>query len=406
MLSVARDMDAAVPSANPVPATSAPVVRFEVASDPAALSDEWRAFERTAVGHVFQTFGFLTTWLATVGAARKVAPSIVVGRGRDGGIVCLLPFGISGCLGARLLAWLGGEHADYHGGLYAPGFLKGLADSGSGEAFVLSVLALFRGEADVVHLQRQPRLLGGAVNPFAAWRSSPYPAMAHMTRLGPSFDAYYRSKRNSSSRRHDRLKWQKLEAAAGPLEIVDAATPAEAEEILCEMFAQKRESLRVRGVPDMFARAGVPEFYRAITHQPWPEGMSHVSAIRAGGRVVAANWGLVRGSRYYYVMTSYCPGPLAAYSPGRALLYHLMGWAIERGLDEFDFTIGDEDFKAHWCEEQMSIHDSVATLTLRGLWPSAVFRVLKPAKRMVKSNPFLSRHVGRLRLAIARVRRR
>ena len=406
MLSLARDINAAAPvaesAASPQPMR---VAAFEIAGDIAALEAEWRAFERTAVGHVFQTCDFVAAWLATVGTARKVAPAIVLGRGRDGALLCVLPFGISGCMGARLLAWLGGEHADYHCGLYAPGFLDGLVAAGAGGAFVRSVVDLFRGKADAAHFQRQPDAIGGALNPFAAWRSSPYSAMSHLTHLGRSFDAYYRAKRNSSSRRHDRLKWQKLEAAAPPVEIVDAATAEEAEPILEAMFAQKKASLAARGVPDMFAAAGVPEFYRAIARRPWPAGMAHVAAIRAGGEVIAANWGLVRGNRYYYVMTSYCAGPLAAYSPGRALLYHLMAWAIERGIDEFDFTIGDEDFKAHWCEERMAMHDSVAVLSVRGLWAAAVFRVLKPAKRVVKARPSLNRIVGRLRLKLARLRR-
>ena len=405
MLSLARDIKAAAPMAE-IAAPSQPVhvAAFEIAGDVAALEAEWRAFERIAVGHVFQTYDFVATWLATVGAARRIVPAVVLGRGRDGALLCVLPFGISACMGARLLAWLGGEHADYHCGLYAPGFLEGLVAGGTGEAFVRSVVELFRGKADAIHFQRQPEALGGAANPFAFWQSSPYSAMSHLTHLGDSFDAYYRAKRNSSSRRHDRLKWQKLEAAAPPVEIVDALTAEEAESILVAMFAQKKASLAARGVPDLFAASGAPEFYRAIARQLWPNGMAHVSAIRAGGEVIAANWGLVRGNRYYYVMTSYCAGPLAAYSPGRALLYHLMAWAIARGIGEFDFTIGDEDFKGHWCEESMAIHDSVAVLSPRGLWAATVFRVLKPAKRIVKARPSLNRIVGRLRLRLARRR--
>ena len=95
MLSVARDMDAALPMAETaLPLSTSPVARFEIVAGPAAIEAEWRAFEATAIGHVFQAFDFVTTWLATVGAARRVRPAIVVGRGRDGTILCLLPFGI------------------------------------------------------------------------------------------------------------------------------------------------------------------------------------------------------------------------------------------------------------------------------------------------------------------------
>ncbi|MBZ0227171.1 MAG: GNAT family N-acetyltransferase [Bauldia sp.] len=403
MITVARDVEAVAPMIDPVAAApTARVASFEIAIDLAAVAAEWRDFERTAAGHVFQSCDFVSTWLATVGAARSVAPQIVLGRARDGTLVAILPFGMTRCMGARLLAWLGGEHADYHCGLYAPGFLEGLATDGddAGPAFVRSVVALFRGRIDIAHFQRQPTMIGGAPNPFATYRAVPYSAKSHLTRLGDSWETYYRSKRNSSSRRHDRLKWQKLEASA-PVEIVDARTPEEIEPILAAMFAQKKVSLSARGVPDMFACAGVPEFYREIARRPWPEGMSHVAAIRAGGDIVAANWGLVRGDRYYYVMTSYCPGRFAVYSPGRALMYHLMAWATERGITIFDFTIGDEDYKGQWCEEMMTMHDSVVVLTARGLPLGATFRALKQAKRVVKSSPRLNRAVGQVRRRLA-----
>lgn len=403
MLTLARDIKADVPMADPVVVAQAPrVAVFEIATDLAAVAAEWRAFEKSAVGHVFQTCEFVSTWLATVGAARRVAPAIVLGRGRDGTLVAILPFGTTRCMGARLLAWLGGEHADYHCGLYAPGFLEGLAADGddAGPAFVRSVVALFKGRTDVAHFQRQPTMIGSAPNPFATYRAVPYSAKSHLTRLGDSWETYYRSKRNSSSRRHDRLKWQKLEASA-PVEIIDACTPEEIEPILAAMFAQKKARLSARGIPDMFACAGVPEFYREIALRPWPEGLSHVAAIRAGGDIVAANWGLVRGDRYYYVMTSYCPGRFAVYSPGRALMYHLMAWAIDRGIGIFDFTVGDEDYKGQWCEEMMSMHDSVIVLTARGLPLGTVFRALKLAKRVVKASPRLTRALGHVRRRLA-----
>ena len=404
MLTLARDLEASAPIAAPAPTVAAEpsgVAELEVAGDLSAIEAEWRAFEVTATGHVFQTFDFVSTWLATVGAARGFAPAIVLGRGRDGTLRCILPFGTTRCVGARLLEWLGGEHADYHCGLYAPGFLDGLAlDGAAGPAFVERVTGLFRGRADLAHFQRQPARIGGAPNPFAAYRSTLYSAQSYLTHLGDSWDAYYRSKRNSSSRRHDRLKWQKLQASAA-VEIIDAETPEQTEEILAAMFAQKKASLAARGIPDLFACAGVPEFYRAIALRPWPDGMAHVAAVRADGDIIAANWGLVRGDRYYYVMTSYCPGRFAVHSPGRALMYHLMAWAIDRGIRLFDFTIGDEDFKGHWCEETMTMHDSVIVFTPRGAPVGAIFRLLKPAKRLIKAHPRLHRIVGHIRRRLA-----
>jgi CelD/BcsL family acetyltransferase involved in cellulose biosynthesis len=395
MLSIARDLKVEV-RASEAAAAPAVVVELSVFDDIEAIGPEWTAFERIASGHVFQTFDFAATWLAHVGRARGIVPRIVVGRDRNGMMLMLLPMGLRHRLGARMLEWVGGEHADYHAGLFDARLLAALAaEDGASAALVESVVGLFADEADLVHFERQPTDINGFANPFAAWRSVPYSARSHLTRLGRSWDAYYRSKRNSSSRRHDRLKWQKLNALA-PAQIIDAGEPAEIEGIVSVLFAQKRASLAERGVPDLFARPGVADFYRALAMKPHPRGITHVSAIRQAGEIVAANWGLVHAGRYYYVMTSYDP-TVAAHSPGRALMHHLMQWSIARGIEVFDFTIGDEEFKGHWCEESAELRDSVAVLTARGAPLATALRAAKTVKRFVKRRPPLRRAAGRLR---------
>jgi len=372
-----------------------------VVSDPRAIEADWRRFEVSAAGHVFQTFDVMEPWLHHVGAARGVSPRIVIGRAAGGGLLFLLPLGIRHCLGARVVEWLGDDHADYHAGLFAPHFLASLAADPDGDrAFVGSIVTRFKGEADVAYFRRQPASIAGHPNPFAAWHAYPHLVRSHRTHLAGSWDAYYRSKRNSGSRRRDRLKWQKMEAT-GPVAIIDAVEPAEIRRVLKALFAQKQQSLAARGVPNMFASEAVREFYEAVALKPYPHGPSHVSAIECNGKIVAANWGLVRGNRYYYVLTSYDAGPVARLSPGRALMRHLMRWSIDRGIEEFDFTIGDEDFKEHWCEESEGLRDSCALLGARGLPLWIMLRAERGAKRLVKASPRLTRLANYVRSRLA-----
>jgi CelD/BcsL family acetyltransferase involved in cellulose biosynthesis len=397
MLSLARDLGglATVPADGT--ASAIDLADIEIVRELGGLEAEWRSFEKNAAGHVFQSYDFVVPWMASVGAARKVSPLIVLGRARDGSLLFLLPLGVRLCARTRLLEWLGGEHADYHGGLYAPRYLARLSAE-TAAALPAKVVALFKPEADTVHFQRQPAEIGGHANPFAAYRATPYSAKCHQTQLGDDWDRYYRSKRNSSSRRHDRHKWQRLETL-GPVRVIDAVEPAEIRRALAALFAQKERSLADRGVPPFFKSQTVKDFYETVALDPYPHGLCHVSAIEVAGEIVAANWGLVRDKHYYYVMTSYAGGPAAASSPGRALMYHLMEWCIDRGIETFDFTIGDEDFKTHWCERSSPLYDSVAVLNPRGIGLAATLRGLKAIKRVVKGNP-------RLRSFADQVRRR
>ena len=397
MLSVARDLDGALAAGTTEHALIPDLAEIAIVTDPAAIEADWRAFDAVAVGHVFQSFDFLSPWLAHVGRERAISPRVVVGRDRAGEMLFLLPFGIRRCLGSWLLEWLGGEHADYHCGLYAPRFLAALgADTRLAGALQATVIGLFKGEADLVSFRRQPVEIAGLANPFAGFAAIPHSAMSHLTRLGGDWEAYYRAKRNSSSRRNDRSKRQKMEAS-GPVRFIDAETPAEVRRVTAALFSQKTESLAAQGIPNIFASPAVRGFYAALALKPFPRGPSHVAAIECGGEVVATNWGLVRGDRYYYVMHSYAGGEIGRTSPGRHLMYHLMQWCIARRIGLFDFTIGDEEFKSQWCEESTPLFDSVAALRARGAWMAATLRVGKYLKRTVKNNQTLWMLAGYVR---------
>ncbi len=398
MLSFALDAEPTVADREKHGAT-ARATAIDVIHSLDAIELDWRRFETTALGHVFQTFDFVAPWTATVGVDRGMAPFIVVGRDACGAILFILPLGIRPRFGRRQLEWLGGEHADYHCGLFAPRFLATLAEPGAGNEFCRTIVTLAAGEADLINFIRQPATIDGLPNPFAAYRASRHADDRHETRIGACWETYYRAKRNSSSRRHDRSKLRNL-TALGEVRVFDATTPEETDRVMTALFAQKERGLDKRGAAGFFASPAVRDFYSALARNPYPDGPCHVAALECGDDIVAANWGLMRGDRYYYVMHSFCgAGPAGRFSPGRHLMYHLMQWAIARGARIFDFTIGDEDFKARWCEVSQPLYDSVAALGGSSIALAAALRSGRAVKRIVKGNPTL-------RLAAERVRRR
>jgi CelD/BcsL family acetyltransferase involved in cellulose biosynthesis len=351
----------------------------------APIEAEWRSFEATAAGHVFQTFAFVSAWAGTVGRERGVEPLIVVGRDASGQTLFILPFGVSRRLGSRQLEWLGGEHADYKCGLYDVAFLGRTSRS----IFAAAVVAMLKDEADLCNFSRQPAFIDGLANPFASFSALKHCDSSHETRLAASWDDYYRAKRNSSSRRHDRSKFKRLEEL-GEARVKTELTPAEIQRAMAVLFAEKERSLGERGAGGFFSSKAVQEFYGGLARLPHPSGPCHVAALEVAGEIVAVNWGLVRGNRYYYVMHAFsADGPAAKSSPGRLLMYGLMQWCIERGIDIFDFTIGDEGFKEQWCESTLPLTDSVASLNGRGAAVALAVRTGKAAKRFIKKRPAL-----------------
>lgn len=75
-------------------------------------------------------------------------------------------------------------------------------------------------------------------------------------------------------------------------------------------------------------------------------GLARTFRLTCGGRVVAVMLGLVHGTRFHYMILACDYRRFARHSPGLLIMdLAIEAWAADGG-DVFDFTIGDEAFKA------------------------------------------------------------
>ena len=88
---------------------------------------------------------------------------------------------------------------------------------------------------------------------------------------------------------------------------------------------------------------------------------------------------------------------------GAVHLHELMRYAIGKGIDVFDFTIGDETYKRDWCEEAEKLYDHIAVASWRGALAVLPMRLARDAKRTIKQTPILWAAFTRLRKATSRI---
>ena len=145
-----------------------------------------------------------------------------------------------------------------------------------------------------------------------------------------------------------------------------ATTVEQALAITHAMLHQKDRHHRETGRDDRLASAADRDFYLSATQRLHGRGLIHVSALMLDDRVLATHWGALWKGRLVWLMPSYEGGEWAAYSPGRLLLEDLLEWSFERGLREFDFTIGDEPYKAAFQAQSDVLHRLIRARSSRG----------------------------------------
>ena len=380
-----------------------PQVLLSVHEEFEPLKAVWQQLERTGDCTPFQTYAWLSAWQRHIGTKLGVRLAIVVGWDSSGRALFILPLGIQNGWFCHRLSWLGGDLCDYQAPLLSRDFPKRVGVEGF-PALWAQARALLPTH-HIVSLDRMPEHVGTQPNPFMALEGNRFHAsFAHKTVLKADWNSYYGEKRSSASKKRDKQKRRKTEEL-GSVSLVTPSTADARLRALDVLMAQKSTSFARMGVANLFDKPGYRAFYRDLATDADAADMIHVCYLDVGGKVAAANWGISFGGRYSYVLASYDENAeTAKYGPGVIQLMELMAHATATGHSEFDFTIGDEAYKDHWCEVEVPLHDHKEPSSLMGwmgLTPEIAHALVK---RFIKQSPVLWRWFTRLRAAAGPLR--
>lgn len=184
--------------------------------------------------------------------------------------------------------------------------------------------------------------------PFATWRAKA---------LDPSFGKYL-----------DRKKKRFLKS--GSVSLTWLSDPQEIASAIGSIAAMRRGRFADDILQNGFAR----DFYSRVAASSGESGFGRVYRLTLDGKPVAIAFGLVLRGRFYYLLIGADYQEFGKHSPG-LVLYDLMieDWIAEGG-EIFDFTIGDENFKADFGATPVPVHALVNARSMAGKLALAAFR--------------------------------
>jgi len=368
------------------PAADAQFTRVIIFPDMASAEPHWRTLEAGAsLTTPYQRFDFMRLWQAHVGAAAAMTPFIVVGFNAAGAPLFLWPFGCRRICGLRVIEFLGGKHANFNMGLWRRDVVGRI-----GAHDLRRVLADIAGHADMLVLTNQPLTWAGTTNPFALLPQQRAANFGFSGSLVPDFEALIRARTNANARKKMRKKERAL-AGMGEVRFERAGSPNDLRRVLDAFFKQKSARMRMLGVNDVFAEAGVRRFIEAAATEQRTDGSAVIElyALSVNDIIVATMGGIVGDGRFCAMFNSILPGRYAVESPGEQLIVSLVRQCCERGLTTFDLGIGESRYKRLFCEDAEPLFDTYLPLTKAGHLLSAGFKTGAVVKRTLKQHPVL-----------------
>lgn len=267
-------------------------------------------------------------------AADDAAPGAEVAVIRcSGAVEGFLPFQRRGALIQPLAAPL----TDYHGVVAAPGAAIDLQS-------VVAALGARR--------FRFSGLVGGQMP-----RSHIAVRRAMLADVSRGFDAYA-ARRPADFLKDKRRRARRLAEDHGALDFTFGPDPdGEAMDFILRL---KRGQMRRTYQHDIFASPWTQGFLRRLAQEDQPDFGLRFAALRAGGRLVAAELGLRSGSAYHLWFPVYDP-EFARYSPGALMTLETLRAAADTGLSTVDFGPNGEAYKADFAEPGVQVFEGDVT---------------------------------------------
>ena len=294
-------------------------------------------------------------------AAGEVAPHAAVAVVRRAGrLEAFLPFQRR----AGLVQPMGAPLSDYHGLVAAPGSTVTLPD----------ILEAIGGRS---------LRFGGLVGPTPL-AASAQARRAMVADLAGGFDAYVERRRQLGHGGEFKDKRRRARALArehGPVTITFGRDSGDALDLV---VALKRAQWRRTAQHDVLASQWTRALLERLSAVEDADFGVRFAVLKAGGRIVAAEIGLLSGDAYHLWFPVY-DRDFARYSPGALMTLETLRAAAEQGVRSVDFGPMNEDYKRAFADEAGTVWEGLVHRD------GAVATWWRRLERLSAPAPFLTR---------------
>ncbi|MBZ0161613.1 MAG: GNAT family N-acetyltransferase [Notoacmeibacter sp.] len=308
---------------------------------------EYRALFARAGATAFQHPLWLTNFYGRLVPARGGEAAVLTGYDASGTLVFVLPMVLRSINRLRVLETADLGVSDYCAPVVCPDWLERQGPA-AGD------LAPF---AD--HLPQHAILRIGKIRPehLDLWRLFfPYqpirsPYSAHETQLRPDYAAWRAQALTKQFTKYlDRRRRRFFKAGDAKLELV--SQPDEIADAVSEIARLRAGRFEGDPIQEDFVR----EFYASIAVEGAPEGFARIWRLTLDGEAIGHVFGTAHAGRFCYLLIGCDYERHGRHSPGLVLYDTIIERWIGEGGDVFDFTIGDEAFKADFGTTAVAIH--------------------------------------------------
>lgn len=332
-------------------------------------SDEYAVLYKNSDATVFQHPIWVSEFYAKLAVEREAQALVVVGRNiGDNSLVFVLPLIERKLNFIRLI-----EAADLGVSDYSSPIVdrKFFATFGHSELFV-PLIADAIGKYDILRIKPIREEMRVLWRSFFNHKFEELDFSAHATHMQAPYDTWRPEAFGKSHIKYIDRKVRKLERE-GDVRFSLLSNEVDIDDAL-SFLAEQRKG-RFEGDP--IQKDYVEAFYKSIAKRGLETGYSRTYLLEVDGTRAGVVFGVADKKRYHYLLIGCDYEKFGKFSPGFIMYDEIMRDWLKSGGGVFDFTIGDEPFKAKFAAKPTQMYQILNAGSLIGRLAKYVYEIKK-----------------------------
>ena len=314
----------------------------------ASLEQAWSDLvDRIPSCSIFQTFQWHSCWWKAFGDRHRL---FVILCHKDKQLVGIAPMMITRSVGLQShpraqIRFIGCTDA-------SSDYLDFIIDPNTPEALdaVLNEIFEYLPEVNRIHLSHFPTHYENQPRTVAYFEAHSRKVVVELDQeapcrlLGNRQEDLRVANKSSLRRRYNYFK------KSGDLRFHQCSSESEILAYIDTFFDQHMARRDLTDSPSQFRDQAQRSFYRELVVKLIPQGWLRFDAVLFNGQPIAFHFGFEYRNKFIWYKPTF-DIQYSKRSPGEVLIKFLLEDAIEKGLDEFDFTVGSEAFKHRFSNE-------------------------------------------------------
>ena len=317
------------------------------------LELKWKDFDKENTSHIFQNVNFLKEH-----TKNKKSKFYYVTISFEKKLCMIIPLEIKNFFGVRILQLIGTKEFDYCSPILTN--LKNYLDDISFNKLWKKILHSI-GKYDFILLDKQPEKVRDIDNPLVKYLKNTYLSKVYLIEL-PNSETEYLDKFHDKKFLNELLRTTKK--LQKDYEVNFKILDDDKTLNLSKIVNNKARILNKKKIKHILDEKFLNYF---IELKKRNKELFNISLLEINKEVVSANLGFIYQKTFYYYLPTIFSNKYSKFSPGKVLIFNLIGWCIKNNIKNFDFGIGNEDYKKYWSNKSVNIFRYTEYKSFKGL---------------------------------------